>query len=150
MVELLNKLRIDNTLPAFNDLESATAIELVSKVYSKMNELIKEHNSFVDNVNKTIEDFKNSTTKDLEAFEVALRQEFQDFIDVINLKIMSQDNLIEGAIDYMKNNLEATVTEQINTAINDGRIVIGLNYNETTENLDVVAVPIDEGGVVNE
>lgn len=150
MVELLNKLRIGNTLPAFNDLESATAIELVSKVYSKMNELIEEHNSFVDNVNKIVSDFKESANKDLEEFETALRQEFQDFIDVINLKIMSQDNLIEGAIGYMKNNLEATVTEQINTAINDGRIVIGLNYNETTENLDVVAVPLDEGGVVNE
>lgn len=138
MVKLLKPWGIGNTLPAFNDLDSATAIEMVSKIYSKMNELIKEHNSFVDNVNKTIEDFKNSTTKDLEAFEVALRQEFQDFIDVIDTKILSQDNLIEGAVNYMKNNLEETVTNQINAAIDEGRIFVNVAYNEETESLELV------------
>ena len=147
MVELLKKWNLRNTSPAFNDLESATTIEMVAKLHGKMNELIESYNSFVENVNKIVEDFKTSTTKDLKEFEVSLRQEFQDFIDVINLKILSQDQLIEEAVNYMKNNIETTTNNIVNKAITDGRIIVNTSYDELTENLNIVGLPANSENI---
>lgn len=91
-----------NIIPAFNDLESGTSIEMVAKVYGAMNELIDEYNKFVENTNKEIDEFETSSEKNYEEFAVGLRQEFQDFIDIINLKCMELEN-------YVKDNLKETI-----------------------------------------
>lgn len=95
--------------PAFYDTDSSTAVEQTGRVYAKMNELIKNYNEFVDSINKHIEEFENGTNKSIEVFETEIRQEFQDFIDIIDLKIENQDKVIQDAIDYMKTNLVETI-----------------------------------------
>lgn len=69
------------------DTESATAIEAIGKLQAKMTELIEDYNNFVDGVNQVIEDFVNTSNSEKEVFETALRQEFQDFIDTVDIKI---------------------------------------------------------------
>lgn len=109
MIPLLPKWVLNSNNPAFYDTESATAIEMVAKLYGSMNTLIDDYNKFVDNTNQIITDFNESTTKDIELFKVAMRQEFQDFINVVELKLQSQDKEIEYAVSYMKTNLTATL-----------------------------------------
>ena len=87
MMELLPKLNLQNTIPSFYDTESVTVLELTSKLYGAMNELIKDYNNFVEETNNKITEFTEGTNENLETFETAMRQEFQDFIDVVNLKI---------------------------------------------------------------
>ena len=99
--------------PSVYDSESATAIEMVGKVYGAMQELIDEYNSFATNCNKLIEDFTSGALKDAETFRTALRQEFQDFIDVVNLKIMSQDKKISDLSNYVKNNIAGVINDII-------------------------------------
>ena len=90
MIDILPKWILNTPRPCFYDVESATTIEMVSRLHGKMNELISDYNKFVDEVNKKITDFMNDTT--------AMRQEFQDFIDVVNVKYNAQEQRIEKAI----------------------------------------------------
>lgn len=108
-MNLLPHWVLTDKFPAFYDSESKTALEQTARVYGAMQELIKEYNSFVDSVNQHILDFENAAKKDYEIFTTAIRQEFQDFIDVVTLKIQSQDSIIEDAVSYMKTNLSESI-----------------------------------------
>ena len=109
----LPKWCITDKFPALYDTESATAIEMTAKVYGAMNELIDDYNAWVDKINAQIEAFENAVEKDYEVFKVAMRQEFQDFINVVDLKMKEQDKEIADAVDYMKTNLRISIKEMI-------------------------------------
>ena len=51
MIEQLPNWAIANEHPSFYEAESATAIEMVAKLYAKVQELIKEHNTFTTEIN---------------------------------------------------------------------------------------------------
>ena len=92
----LPKWGLTNPFPAFLDVESGTAIEQTAKVYAAMQQLIDEYNAFVDSVTAQINEFTTDTKADHKEFETALRQEFQDFIDAVDLKIAQQNAKIEN------------------------------------------------------
>lgn len=171
-MDLLPLWVLTDTHPAFYDSESATALEQTAKIYGAMNQLISEYNSFVDSTNEKIKKFIEKTEEDYEIFKVSMRQEFQDFIDVIDLKIKEQDDIIKkfnedakkeydnftnsvlgliknqdkiiaDAVDYMKNNITATTTDIINESIRNGKISIEFIYDSETESLNITA----SGGV---
>lgn len=119
-MNLLPKWVLTNSYPAVFDSESATTIEMTAKIYAAMQELISDYNSFVDTVNQQIIEFLNDTNKTFEVFAAELRQEFQDFIDIVVLKIQSQDAhineqtaIINEAVDYMKTNLSNTIDTMV-------------------------------------
>jgi hypothetical protein len=136
---LLPKWIITNKRPSIHDTESLTILEGMGKVYGAMNDLINEYNSFADNVNTIITEFTNSATKNQEEFEVALRQEFQDFIDVIEIKTQQQQTQIDNAVSYMSDNIISTTRNLINDGIAKGSIVINTVYDPNNENLNIVA-----------
>ena len=112
-MNLLPHWVLTDKFPAFFESDSKTAIEQTARVYAAMQELITDYNKFVDNINNYISEFSTATNKDYEVFKVAMRQEFQDFIDVIDLKMKAQDKEIADAVDYMKNNLRVSIKELI-------------------------------------
>lgn len=136
MIDRLHRF-IHTGIPAFHDLESASTIEMIEKLYSKNNEIIDAYNKFESNIEKLIETYKTGTDKDLELFKVAMRQEFQDFIDIVNLKVMKQDAVISDAVDHMKNNLDAAVSQVVDEMVSNGEIKIGVTYNASTEELSI-------------
>lgn len=136
---LLPKWIITNKRPSIHDTESLTILEGMGKVYGAMNDLINEYNSFADNVNTIITEFTQSATKNQEEFEVALRQEFQDFIDVIEIKTQQQQTQIDNAVSYMQDNIISTTRNLINDGIAKGSIVINTVYDPNNENLNIVA-----------
>ena len=137
MIERLPHWHLANKCPAFLETESLTAIEMVSHLYGKTNELVDDYNKFVDSVNAHIEAFEESTEKNYEAFTIGIRQEFQDFIDVVELKIANQNKEIDDAITYMKRNLNATVTALVEKALADGAFAIGIVYNDESYSLNI-------------
>lgn len=96
--------------PAFYDLESKTALEQTARVYAAMRNLIDDYNGFVDKINTEIKNFEDGSRTDFDVFTKDLRQEFQDFIDVINLKYSNQNNILNNAVDYMKTNLSSSIS----------------------------------------
>lgn len=114
----MNKLpiwRLTGTLPASRDSESATVLEQTFKLYGAMQELIDDYNKFATKVNEDIEAHESKYESDWETFTTSFRQEFQDFIDVVDLKIQDLETLIgEGSdIDAKLAALETSIRNQL-------------------------------------
>lgn len=139
----LPKWVLTNKYPAFYDTESASVIEQTAKVYGAMNTLIDEYNAFVDSVNENMATFEAEEIQKFEEFAVGLRQEFQDFIDVVDMKVQEQDQKIAAAENYMMTNIAPITAEIVNQAIANGTIRIAEEYNEATESYNLLVT----GGV---
>lgn len=158
-VELLPKLFLHGTQPTFYDGDAVTMLELASRLHGKMNELIINYDEFVTNANTLIEGFINSANQDREVFETELRQEFQDFIDKVDLavnlmnssyasfktEVGNEINEINTGLKNVNANNErfkAQVNEDMNGFKADitgfiNRIFLDENYNPNTESLDI-------------
>ena len=137
--------------PAFYDVESVTAIEMVAKVYSKIEELINDYNSYVDEINKTISDFQNGIITDFNEFKDCITRIMNDYIETIDTKInlqdlkienkfTEQDQVIENAVNYMKNNLIATVTNLYEQGFEHGDYtsMISVSYDNEEEEITIL------------
>ena len=138
-MKLLPKWVLTNEFPSIYDSDSKTVLEQTARLYGAMNDLITEYNSFAENVNALITDFTNSATQNQKEFEISIRQEFQDFIDVIEIKVQQQQTEIDSAVSYMQDNIISTTSKIINDGIANGRIVINTVYDPNNENLNIVA-----------
>lgn len=119
MVKPLNNMCFTNMKPSFNDHESLTAIEMIGKFYSKINEIIQEYQEFSDSVNKYLVSFTNGTNQNVDLFKLSISQKFQDFIDVVDLKLKSMDSEIDKSIISIKNNMYneiKKITNEMNEA----------------------------------
>ena len=145
----LPQIALTNLQPAFYDVESVTAIEMVSKFYSYLQNLVNDYNSFVTEVNDNIDDFESGMINDFECFRNCIIKTMNDYIESIDIKIGLQDNtiaeaienqnsIIANAVDYMKNHIVQTATTVINQAIANGDIQVDISYNEPTEELDII------------
>ena len=126
---------IPNTFPAFFDHESATSIEMTAKLYNAMQELIEEYASFSKRIEESFTQFSDGNNKELEEFKVGLRQEFQDFIDIVDLKIKGFENDVRKAVAFMTENIDKTVNDYL---VNTGAR-IEIVYNEETEDISFLA-----------
>ena len=72
-------------------------------------------------------EFEQNTGSKYDVFAMGLRQEFQDFIDIVNLQV-------EKLEQYMTNNLE----DAINDLVSSGVLNIGLQYNLDEEELTLI------------
>lgn len=124
--------------PAFYDSESGTVLQQMSRLYPKIQEIIKGYNDYVREVNRYIDEFETGIIKDFECFKNCIIKTMNDYIETIDTKINMQDMNIQNAIDYMKTNIETTVANIINQAIANGDLVVGLSYDSTTESLNIV------------
>lgn len=120
MILKLPKWCLTNKFPAFHDVESLTAIEQTARVYGKINELIDNYNSFAENINKTLEEYAKADQEEEEVFQVAMRQEFQDFINVVDLKIRELEQ-------YVKVNLNVEIRKLWEELNDNGDIQVLIN-----------------------
>lgn len=148
MIKKLPYWVVPDSLPAFYETEGATAIQMVAKLYGKVQEMIEDYNRFVDQVNTEIDNFEKGITKNFEDFKTCVMKLMNDYIETIDTKINmqdqsiaakfdEQDTKIEDAINYMKNNIVATTTNIINQAILDGTITVGVSYDSENEELTI-------------
>lgn len=135
--------------PAFYDVESVTAIEMVSKLYAYIQNMVDDYNSFITEINNEIENFENDVNSNIDEFERCIRQLMSDYIESIDIRmdlqdkkiddsIENQNEIINDAVNYMKNNIVATTTNVINEAIENGNLNIGITYDEPTEALNII------------
>lgn len=148
---------LTDTLPAFYDCESATAIQQTAKLYGKIQELITIYNDFVRDVNRYITEFEDGIIKDFNCFQNCVIKTMNDYIESIDTKINlqdlniankfdEQDQIIADAVKYMKENLVSTVTTLFNNAVRNGDITATLleTYDSDDESL-VLSIVASEG-----
>ena len=135
--------------PAFYDCESATAVQQTAKIYTKIQELITLYNEFTNDVNRYITEFEDGIIKDFNCFQNCVIKTMNDYIESIDTKIELQDNKIQEAIDYMKENLVSTVTTLFNNAVHNGDITANLleTYDSDDESLVLSIVASEESDV---
>lgn len=146
--------------PAFYDSESGTVLQQMSRLYPKIQELIKTYNDFVTDVNRYIQEFEEGIIKDFDCFQNCIIKTMNDYIQTIDMKINlqdtkiankideidnkineqdnqiankfdEQDEVIQNAVDYMKTNLVQTVNDLFSQALQNGDIVASLHIDYT-------------------
>lgn len=122
MIQNLPPWNFNNLKPSFNDLESATAVEMVYKLYGKNRELIDDYKKFVQDIQNEIEIFKTSTNQDLECFKTNITKIIHDYIITIDSKIAHQDRVIEENIIYIKENIGTAVIDVVNQMKESGEL----------------------------
>lgn len=113
---------LTGTRPAFYDTESADTIEQTAKLYGVIQELVNDYNKYVDEINKTINDFITGITKDQEEFKNSINKIMHDYIAMIDEKIKLQDLKIDETIDFMKTNLSSSITSLLTEMKTNGEL----------------------------
>lgn len=116
----LPKWVLTNPLPAVNDLESLTTIEMVSRLYAAMQTLIDEVNAHVAQVNKTTGENAAALKKELEEFEHKFTCISNDLV-----------RMVRGIEKNLPVMVSEAVAEEMKTA------VIGMVYDPETESLSL-------------
>ena len=119
-IPLLPRWNLQPNRPSFFDTDSATLLELASVLHSSMNNVIEEYNNLSDNVNNLIQNFVSDSNADYEVFRTAIRQEFQDFIDIIDIKYQAHDNTINDAFT----NIEQMISDKVIDFLGEGSVEI--------------------------
>lgn len=136
---------LTNLRPAFYDTDSGTAVEQTALLYKKMQELIDNYNTFVDEINTTIEEFIANTESDQEEFEIKINQMIHDFTSLVRLEIGNQNKVLDDFINEMSDNLSNTVQVFLVDLFESGRVKLNFEYNGENESLDITGIVITEG-----
>ena len=155
--------------PAFYDTESGSAIQMIARIYPKIEELVVNYNSFVDEINRYIDEFETGMIADFDCFKNCIIKTMNEYIETIDTKInlqdtrigeaierqdksiadkfAEQDEIIADAVQYMKDNIVATATSLFQQALSDGDISAELvsTYDVTTEAL-TLSINATNGG----
>lgn len=127
-MNLLPKWVLPPTLPSVYDCESFTALEMVSKLYGAVNELINEYNKTVEQLNG----FQDEEKAAREKFETDLTKVIREFMC------------------EMRNGAGETTKKMVKEMIDNGEIVVNdtvvnVEYDATTEAMNIVV----SGGIDN-
>ena len=125
--------------PCFYDSDSATMLELASKMQAAFNSMVEDYNNFAKSINDQITTFITSTSENQETFQLGIRQEIQNFIDDVNLRLAEMQSTLDDTIS----NLDNVAVTTINKAIADGKLNVAVVHNPETEDLNIVVT----GGV---
>ena len=142
-MQVLPKWVLTSKFPAIHDSESLTVIEQTARIYGAMNSLIEEYNAFAENVNNSMEAFATASEADREQFKISMRQEFQDFIDVIDMKVKD----MEIQLTYTIENIEKMAHDAIDEAVAAGGFTMETleqRVNEVEQNMNEAIANIDQ------
>lgn len=118
---------LTNPMPSVYDSESATAIEMVAKLYGAVQGLITECNDFDKEITKFMKDEETRRTD----FETKSAKVLRQFICEMNAELEKINNIA----DEMLQRAEEIIVEKVNEAISSGSLEIIQSYNPETEEL---------------
>lgn len=131
MIKPLPHWVLTNNQPAFYDTESVTAIEMVAKIYGKMEELVNAYNDFVDEVNGHL------TEQDKEIAEAVsyMTDQIVQTAETIFYEFLNEGKIyVSLAEDYDETNESLTLGIGVNTS------------DQLVEDLSELATPTEGDG----
>lgn len=139
---ILPKWALPPTMPSAYEFESATALEMTAKVYGAMSQMIKDYNTFADEINEEIRSFTGSSSEEIQNFKKSIEQrlicEFNK-MDAAFAKMKTDTvKYADGKIsEIYEQYLDGQITQVINQKIAAGEIDITLVYDPETESLNM-------------
>ena len=151
-MKLLPHWVLTDTLPAFFDTDSGSAIEQTAKVYGAMQTLIKEYNSFADKVNQAIDELNIETEAEINCLKECFEKMLSTHREFVNVELSKQNLKIQQAEDFMKNNIGEATVNLLEQQLSSGALSISLYYDEENEQAFIVGVNNDEelNNILNE
>lgn len=122
MIKPINHWSLNRVNPTIDDTESMSVLELVGKVTTKINELIKTYTEFETNITNNFNELSNTTKQEQECFKNQIIKLIHDYIAMIDEKIKQQDKEIEESITYIKNNISESVEAVVNEMKESGEL----------------------------
>lgn len=165
----LPPIALTNNQPAFYDVESVSAIQMIAKMYDYLQNMVTDYNAFITEVNNEIESFERCSDKKYDEFTKCVKDLLDNYIESINTKIdlqnntinnaitnqnetiansiQEQNNQIQNAVNYMQTNLITTVNNLFNESLQNGDINANLieNYDPNNEALTFTIQGAEEG-----
>lgn len=126
-INLLPNWMLPDSIPSVYDTQSGSFQEMVAKVYGAMRELQLDYNKFAEEINQSITEFVESTNQDQDKFKEDITKILHNYIMMLDEKI----KLLETTVDN-------EITNYMEQALQDGRIVIGVTYDSENEGLNIV------------
>jgi len=117
---LLPKWILPPTMPSIYDSESATALEMVAKVYGAVSKVVEDYNVFVDQINEEIRSFTSSSEEEITNFKKSVEQR-------LNCKF--------NELDAMFAKLRLELKQHTNTTLEKAFDVFGVTVRATGENI---------------
>ena len=141
-IPMLPRWVLPPTLPSVYDSESATTLEMTSKLYGAMSKMVEDYNSFVDGINEEIATFTSSSSAEIAEFKQTIEKrlicKFNDLDARYNeIKV----DMLRYADDKIAAVYESYLDEQLSRLISEkiasGDINITLVYDPETESLNI-------------
>lgn len=132
----LPDIALNNTRPAFYDVESVTVVELVDKLYKYTQNLIDNYNAFATDVQNEITAFEDDTNKNICDFKKCIMDLQSNFIESVDTKINLQNSNIAKQFEEINNIINGKFSEQDTLISNkfseqDGVIANAVLYMKT-------------------
>ena len=96
IIKPLTPIVFGQNQPYTFDADTKTLPELCALLHGKMNETVEAFNDFALKMKQDNEAFMLEAKGEMYTHETALRQEFQDFIDTVDLKLASMENTLQN------------------------------------------------------
>lgn len=106
-IELLPNWYIADKHPAFYDTESATAIEMVAKLYGAMRKLQESHNNFTEEIDKKIEQQNNVIAETIEYMKTNI---VETTTNIVNQKIEDGEIILKHTYDEINKKVSLIIT----------------------------------------
>ena len=95
-IKTLTPIVFGQNQPYTFDADTKTLPELCALLHGKMNETVEAFNTLETDLMHEHNEFIVNARGEMYAHETALRQEFQDFIDTVDLKLASMETTLQN------------------------------------------------------
>lgn len=145
-MRLLPKWALLNPPSAIYDLESVTPLQQTARVYGAMNDMIREYNSFADQINKEIVEFIISGETEISNFKESVEERIRckfEAMDTafakmkLDITSYADAKIVDTYQQLIHDEVSQTVSQIVSEKIASGDIEITLVYDPETESLNM-------------
>ena len=128
---------VADRFPAFFESESATAIEMVAKLYDVVKSIPEDYNTNIDILMTELQNWEGDQTEAFNCFKSKIVEMLNDFITAQNIAFDKQNLEIAKAKEYMTTHIHETANAIIQQMMTEGILTLNIEYVDDTEALSL-------------
>lgn len=141
-MRLLPKWALLNPPSAIYDLESVTPLQQTARVYGAMNDMIREYNTFADQINKEIAEFVGSSETEISNFKESVEKRIRCKFEAMDaafakMKVDITNHVDTKIVEVYQQEIYDQLSQIVSEKIASGELEITLIYDPDTESLQM-------------